>query len=142
MNSQLKSLVRDADFKEAAPMLFGDNFVRLAKKRSEAAAALKLSTDKQQDRAMGVAPTTTVANTTNKQGQQQQICQVKEMTINSQLCAPFNTCGKSFIKSCDQYSVTGITSTSYTGSHKQQAPVNKMPKSGWAGVTLPNKWRC
>jgi len=66
MNSQLKSLVRDADFKEAAPMLFGDNFVRLAKERLEAAAAQKLSTDKQQDRATGVAPTTTVANTTNK----------------------------------------------------------------------------
>jgi len=45
----------------------------------------------------------------------------------------------SFIKSCDQYSVTGITSTLYTGSHKQHAPVNKMPKSSWVGVTLPTK---
>jgi len=46
MNSQLKSLVRDADFKEAAPMSFGNNFARLAKERLEAAAALKkLSTD-------------------------------------------------------------------------------------------------
>jgi len=32
-----------------------------------------------------------------------------------------------------------ITNTSYTGSHKQHAPVNIMPKSGWAGVLLPTK---
>jgi len=49
MNSQLKTLVRDADFKEAAPLLFGDNFATLAKERLEAAAALKrtLTTEKQ-----------------------------------------------------------------------------------------------
>ena len=41
MNTQLKALVRDADFKEAAPLLFGDNFASLAKERLEAAAALK-----------------------------------------------------------------------------------------------------
>ena len=61
------------------------------------------------------------------------------MTINSQLCARFNTCCKSFIKSCDQYSIAGFTSTSHTGSHKQHEPVNKRPKGGWASVTLPNK---
>ena len=50
MNSQLKGLVRDADIKEAAPILFADNFARLAKERLKAAVALKkLSThhDKQ-----------------------------------------------------------------------------------------------
>jgi len=33
MNSQLKGLVRDANFKEAAPLLSGDNFASLAKER-------------------------------------------------------------------------------------------------------------
>ena len=49
MNSRLRGLVRDADFKEAAPLLFGDNFARLAKERLEAAAALTktLNSDKQ-----------------------------------------------------------------------------------------------
>ena len=61
------------------------------------------------------------------------------MTINSQLCARFNTCCKSFIKSCDQYSIAGFTSTSHIGSYKQYEPVNKLPKGGWASVTLPNK---
>ena len=61
------------------------------------------------------------------------------MTINSQLCARFNTSSKSFIKSCDQYSVTGFTSTSHTSSYKQHKPVNKMPKSGRASVTLSAK---
>ena len=52
MNSRLKSLVRDADFKEAAPLLFGDNFATLAKERLEAAAALTktLNIDKQSRR--------------------------------------------------------------------------------------------
>ena len=61
------------------------------------------------------------------------------MTINSQLCARFTCCSKSFIKSCDKYSTGGFTSTSHTGSHKQHEPVNRMPKSGWASVTLPAK---
>ena len=48
MNSQLKGLVRDADFKEATPLLFGDNSATLAKERLEAAAALKtLNPEKQ-----------------------------------------------------------------------------------------------
>ena len=49
LNSRLKSLVRDADFKEAAPLLFGDNFATLAKERLETAAALTktLNIDKQ-----------------------------------------------------------------------------------------------
>ena len=39
-NTQLKALVRDTEFKEAAPLLFGENFATLAKERLEAAAAL------------------------------------------------------------------------------------------------------
>ena len=41
--------MRDNDFKDAAPLLFGDNFGALAKERLKAAAALKktLGTDKQ-----------------------------------------------------------------------------------------------
>ena len=52
MNPQLKGLMRDNDFKDAAPLLFGDNFGALAKERLEAAAALKktLGTDKQPKR--------------------------------------------------------------------------------------------
>jgi len=48
MNPHLKDLLRDKDFKEAAPMLFGENFGSLAKDRLEAAAALTktLSIDK------------------------------------------------------------------------------------------------
>ena len=60
------------------------------------------------------------------------------MTINKS-CARFILCAKSFIKCCDQYSVTGFTSTSHTGSHKQHEPVNKLPKIRWASVTLPTK---
>jgi len=40
MNPKLKGLMRDNDFKDAAPLLFGDNFGALAKERLEAAAAL------------------------------------------------------------------------------------------------------
>ena len=40
MNPKLKELVDDMDFKEAPPVLFGDNFATLAKERLEAAAAL------------------------------------------------------------------------------------------------------
>ena len=40
MNSRLKGLVRDSDFKDAAPMLFGEHFGNLAKERLDAAAAL------------------------------------------------------------------------------------------------------
>ena len=40
LNPQLKQLVKDADFKEAPPFLFGENFGTLAKERLEAAAAL------------------------------------------------------------------------------------------------------
>ena len=52
MNPQLKGLMRDNDFKDAVPLLFGDNFGALAKERLEAAAALKktLGTDKQPKR--------------------------------------------------------------------------------------------
>ena len=60
------------------------------------------------------------------------------MTINSQLCAQYNTCDKS-IKFCDQYSVTGFTNTSHTGSYKQHEPVNKLLKRGWQSVTLQTK---
>jgi len=41
MASQLKGLVRETNFKEAAPLLFGKNFASLAKERLEVAAALK-----------------------------------------------------------------------------------------------------
>ena len=71
--------------------------------------------------------------------QQQQICKVKEMIIYSQLCAWFNTEGKQFIKSCDQYSVTDFTGTSHTGFHKQHESVNRVPKSGRGSVTLSIK---
>lgn len=40
LNPQLKQLVEDIDFKEAPPLLFGENFGTLAKERIEAAAAL------------------------------------------------------------------------------------------------------
>ena len=40
MNPHLKDLVRDGDFKDVAPMLFGENFGTLARERLEAAAAL------------------------------------------------------------------------------------------------------
>ena len=40
MKPRLKDLVRDWDFKDAAPMLFGENFGTLARERLEAAAAL------------------------------------------------------------------------------------------------------
>ena len=60
------------------------------------------------------------------------------MTINTQLCTRFITC-ESVIKPCDQYSVTGFSSTSHTGSYKQHEPVNKVYKRGWASVTLPTK---
>ena len=40
MNTRLKDLVRDPDFKDAAPMLFGEGFGTLAKERLEAATAL------------------------------------------------------------------------------------------------------
>ena len=48
LNPLLKQLVEESDFKEAPPMLFGENFGVLAKQRIEAAAALKkiLATDK------------------------------------------------------------------------------------------------
>ena len=48
MSPCLKELLRDKDFKESAPMLFGENFGSLAKERLEAAAALTktLSMDK------------------------------------------------------------------------------------------------
>lgn len=44
--------MRDNDFKDATPLLFGDNFGALAKERIEAAAAPKktLSIDKQPKR--------------------------------------------------------------------------------------------
>jgi len=44
--------MRDNDFKDAAPLLFGDNFGALAKERLEAAAALKktLGSDKKPKR--------------------------------------------------------------------------------------------
>ena len=35
MDTQLKALVRDTDFKEAASLLFGENFATLAKTRGE-----------------------------------------------------------------------------------------------------------
>jgi len=35
MNSQIKNLVRNGDFKDAAPMLFGESFGTLAKERLE-----------------------------------------------------------------------------------------------------------
>jgi len=38
MNSWIKNLVRNGDFKDAVPMLFGGSFGTLAKKRLEAAA--------------------------------------------------------------------------------------------------------
>ena len=41
LNPQLKQLVEESDFKNAAPMLFGDDFGAIAKQRLEAAAALK-----------------------------------------------------------------------------------------------------
>ena len=41
LNPQLKQLVAESDFMEAAPMLFGENFGTIAKQRLEAAAALK-----------------------------------------------------------------------------------------------------
>lgn len=41
LNPQLKQLVEESDFKDAASMLFGDNFGAIAKQRLEAAAALK-----------------------------------------------------------------------------------------------------
>ena len=41
LNPQLKQLVEESDFKEAPPMLFGENFGSVAKQRIEAAAALK-----------------------------------------------------------------------------------------------------
>ena len=65
--------------------------------------------------------------------QQQQICQAK-LTVS--YVHGFNTCGKQFIKSCDLYLVTDPTGTSHTGPHKQHEPVNRVPKSGWASVTL------
>ena len=71
--------------------------------------------------------------------QQQQNCPKaasKEVTINWQSCR-FNTCGKPFIKCCAQYSVTGFTGTSYTGTHKRHEPVNELPKTGWAPLALP-----
>ena len=40
MNPRLKDLVRDGDFKDVAPMLFGENLGTLARERLEAAAAL------------------------------------------------------------------------------------------------------
>ena len=40
LNPQLKQLVEDVDFKDAPPLLFGENFGTLAKERIEAAAAL------------------------------------------------------------------------------------------------------
>ena len=48
LNPQLKQLLGDADYKDAPPMLFGDNFGSLAKERLKAAAALTktLGTDK------------------------------------------------------------------------------------------------
>ena len=48
LNPLLKQLVEESDFKEAPPMLFGENFGVLDKQRIEAAAALKktLATDK------------------------------------------------------------------------------------------------
>ena len=45
MNPCLKELLRDKDFEESAPMLFGENFGSLAKERLEAAAET-LSMDK------------------------------------------------------------------------------------------------
>ena len=102
MNPQLKCLMRDNDFKDAPLLLFGDNFGALAKERLEAAAALKktLGTVKQPKRdfykghsqkfrgrggwfPLQQQPIQTKGMAT----QQQQICQAKEMTINSQLCA-------------------------------------------------------
>jgi len=41
MSSQLKGFMGEADFKEAAPLLFGDNFATLDKETLDAAAALK-----------------------------------------------------------------------------------------------------
>ena len=41
LNPKLKQLVSDADFKDAAPYLFGENFGTLAKEHLEAAEALK-----------------------------------------------------------------------------------------------------
>ena len=41
LNPQLKQLVEESDFKEAAPMMFGENFGTIAKQCLEAAAALK-----------------------------------------------------------------------------------------------------
>ena len=44
LNPKLKQLVSEADFKDAAPYLFGENFGKLAKERLEAAEALKKAT--------------------------------------------------------------------------------------------------
>ena len=41
LNSQLKSLVQDADFAETPPYLFGTNFGELAKERLKAAALIQ-----------------------------------------------------------------------------------------------------
>ena len=41
LNPQLKQLVEESDFKNAAPVLFGDDFGAIVKQRLEAAAALK-----------------------------------------------------------------------------------------------------
>jgi len=43
LNPQLKSLIKDEDFKDAPPYLFGEHFASVAKERLEAAAVLKKS---------------------------------------------------------------------------------------------------
>ena len=44
LNSQLKPLFTDVDFKEAPPLLFGESFGSLPKERLDAATALKKTT--------------------------------------------------------------------------------------------------
>jgi len=41
LNPQLKQVVEESDFKEALPLLFGENFGLVAKQRIKVAAALK-----------------------------------------------------------------------------------------------------
>ena len=43
LNPQLKSLIKDDDFKDAPPLLFGERFASVAKERLETAAVLKKS---------------------------------------------------------------------------------------------------
>ena len=142
LNPQLKQLVEESDFKEAPPILFGENFGSVAKQKIEAAAALKktLAPDKGKWSFRGSYPLELQGwqlcllwpkERLAAQGEQSswEDTAVKEMTRCRYVC-------EKFIKSCYTCSSVGGSSTSYSITDRVHGPINQVPSLGWKSGTF------